>query len=142
MARKKVTKKKNNTLLNYIEKNIVLITSLIIFFIVFCFVMYTGGEQPKELDPNNPLDVAGGSKMVAERLEKIIPYSAINDLKYQTAYQKNKVSTDDIANDIFLQMAYNNSEEKTFTAFQTTLTRLYGDNLFIMNHDFNVNGQV
>ncbi len=142
MARKKVTKKQNSTVLDYIKKNIVLITSLIIFIIVFGFVMYTGGEQAQELDSDNPLDVANGSKMVAERLEKIIPYSAINDLKYQTAYQKNKTTAEDIANDIFLQMAYNNSEEKTYTAFQTTLTRLYGDNLFIMNHDFNINGQV
>lgn len=133
-------KKKRIDDLDKVKANITLIIAFMIFLFAYCYVMYT--KVGSENNLNGILNIDGGTESIAERLEQIIPFSEITDLKYVTAYQDKLITSTEIENDIFLQKAYENSASKYYSNFKETLNRLYGDNLFLINQSFNVNGKI
>lgn len=125
-----------------VKANIILIISFMIFLFTYCFVMYTDMGSNKNVEINTNIEIKGGNDLVSQRLEEIIPYVTKTDALVKTAYQENLVNSDSIDNNVFLLKAYQNSEDKSLKAFNEVLVRLYSNNLFIVNNDFNVDGTI
>lgn len=118
---------------------IILILSLMIFLLTYCFMMYTGlGTKEK----NNSIEIMGNDNLVSQRLAEIIPFNKVLEKPLKTAYQGKKVTSENIDNKIFLMKAYQNTDTKTQKNFNKVLERLYGNNLFIVYEDFNVNENI
>lgn len=116
------------------KKNLNLIIIFMLFLFLYCYVMYTGVGRSK-----STYELSGGNDLISQRLQEIIPYSSKNDLSYLTAYQNKKVEINDINNDILLTMAYKFSPSKNSSSFKEILERIYGNSLFLVNKNFNVN---
>ena len=116
---------------------------LMAFLFLFCFLCYTKVGR-NIIIPQTPVntEITDQDNVIAKRLAEIIPFVNINDLKYTTAYQEQKITNADIANEVFLKIAYDNITERNQSNFNDYITRLYGGNLFIINKSFNVDGVV
>ena len=126
-----------------VQKNVTVILILMIFLFLFCFLFYTKVGR-NIIIPQAPvnIEITDQDNAIAKRLQEIIPFVNTNDLKYTTAYQKEKITNAQITTEIFLKIAYDHTTVKNQNSFNTYITRLYGGNLFITNKSFNVDGVV
>ena len=117
------------------KKNLTIVILFMLFLFTYCYLMYTGVGN--RLDETYQLN--GGSDLISQRLQEIIPYSSKNDLTYMTAYQTKNVTKSDISNDILLTIAYYNSSNKSANDFKDVIDRYYGATNFLINKNFSVN---
>ena len=128
--------------LDKVKANLTMIIAFMIFLFAYCYVMYTNVGDKMPIDLNETIEIEGGQDLISQRLKEIVPFSEVMDPSYLTAYQEAKVDNTEVANDIFLQMATNNSQSKSYSTYKDILERLYGNNLFIVFKNFNVNGKL
>lgn len=127
--------------LNKVKKNILFIFAIMLFLFIFCFLFYTKiGRNLVNFSPN--VEIKGGTDKISQRLAEIIPFWPVSDLEYTVAYQMGKTTNNEIHNDIFLRLAYENTDIKSQKRFNEIISRLYGGNLFIINKNFNVDGSL
>lgn len=129
-----------------IKGNILLAFSILLLLFTICIIIYKNNTPDKSnnMHINTNLSFDGGTDRLSQELQYIIPYVTINNPQYLTAYQNKKVTIKDIANEILLTKGYfNNMKSNTFSIEELSakISDLYGQNIFIINQSFNVNGK-
>lgn len=122
-----------------IKKRIVFIIALMFFMLAFCYTMYSG-KNPDLV--RTKMEILEKDNAVSLRLQEIIPFVPHTLKDTVSAYQNKKITYSEIDNDIYLMKAYTFSENKNPRNFSDTLQRLYGNNLFIINKDFDITGNI
>ncbi len=125
-----------------IKANITMVIAFMIFLFAYCYVMYTDVGHKNDIDLNETIEIEGGDDLVSQKLANIIPFSAVTDPSYLTAYQDKMADNSSVNNDVFLFMATKHSQSKSYNSFKDVLERLYGNNLFIVFRSFNVDGKL
>jgi len=123
------------------KANIVLIFAIMSFLLIFCFLFYSGLFKEDDMKVNTNLEFSGGNDVISQKLQKIIPFSDLTDPNIKTAYQSGVVFVGDIDNNIFLLKALEKESESDIGSITKSLNKMYGDSLFLVHNDFNVNGK-
>ncbi len=123
-----------------VKNNIVLILSIMMFMFTLCFVLYSAMNKDNNMNINTSIELEDGNDVISQNLQSVIPTSIKVDKSINTAYQNNVVTYKEIDNDIYLLKAYKLSNNYSYKDMNSILKKLYGNNLFIINNSFNVNG--
>lgn len=122
-----------------VKYNIVVILVFMIFLFTLCFVLYSKVNRDN-IDINTSIELSDGNDVISQNLQGIIPTSDKINRNIRTAYQTNVTTYRNIDNDIFLIKAYKLASNYSYKDMYGILKKLYGNNLFIINNSFNVNG--
>ena len=129
------------------KENIILGFIILILLLVVCSLLYINNwinkEDSNDMNVNTVINFNGGSDSLSLELENLIPYVTINNNEYKTAYQDKLVNINDINNDILLTKGVYliNKESISNNELINVLSNMYGNELFIVNKSFNVNGK-
>ena len=122
-----------------VKNNIVVILIFMIFLFTLCFVLYSARNK-NEMDINTSIELDNGQDVISQNLQSIIPTSEKIDKNIRTAYQTKIATYREIDNDVFLMKAYKLASNYSYKDMYNILKKIYGNNLFIINNSFNVNG--
>lgn len=128
-----------------VKENIILSFAILLFLFTLCIVIYNINWNNNDLiDVSTNISFDGGNDALSQELQNIIPYVTLCNPKYVTAYQNKEVSINDIDNDILLTKGYFYAMKSNYFdsgELLLNISNLYGNDLFIVNKDFNVNGK-
>ena len=125
-----------------IKSNIILAFIILLLLFTLCLVLYTQWNN-ENINVTTNINFEGGNDTLSQKLQNIIPYVFTNSPNYLMAYQDKYVTLKDIDNDILLTKGYFHHQNSSFNSGDmiSNLYNLYGNNAFIVNKDFNVNGK-
>ena len=132
-------KKENN-----VKSYIILSFTIIIFLFTICIALYKSDQKKDLFEVNTSFRVNNENDLFSIKLQNIIPYVTTNDSKYITAYQDDTTNISNVHNDVILTKGYfNNIKDYEFKSeiLLNKISDLYGNDIFIVNKDFNVNGK-